>query len=562
MKMKRLEKIALLVSFFALWAILGVYSGGPIFSDEFLYINAGLANQAVPNYGNRFFHVYLQKLFMAVAPTPLWGVRFFWGFLIALTAALIYLNARSLFKTNHILHGLLAVAFFFTFSLISDYSGEPAVDITAMAMTMVYVTVFLIALREPTVRYRMLILLGALAFLSFKTKETTLFINLLLLGFLFDEDGRWDWQRIWGLVKPLLIGLAAAIGLFILLDGLILGDPFFVISPATFRAVFKNYSFEPGFFIDPISWYKEYFLDEILLAFLLYIISGVALRDQLSSPLRLLWLYPLVLAVFITLNMLKVTFGYIERFFFPALPVVAMLAPQFLRFTLPNDRKQWAGFGTLLGVSAVLLLALRSVMMAYAESLNFAFLNFLESIFYPVILSLLFICILWARRFSWAGVVVPLFCLAAMLFNPLMHTYKYFFVFPKVQERYDEIFYPFEELQEELDLDESDVLLLSANLREEADMLRDDPNEVVGMYNFFFDARIDQDSVEIAHDREMLPNILVRRDITHAIISWGDWRWLVEQPGLLKEIEEKFDIHPDPRENFVFLAAKQGSGIQ
>ena len=65
-------------------------AGGPIFSDEFLYIDAGLRNFAEPSYGNRYFHIYLQKLFMSLAPTPLQGVRIFWGFLIALTAALIY----------------------------------------------------------------------------------------------------------------------------------------------------------------------------------------------------------------------------------------------------------------------------------------------------------------------------------------------------------------------------------------------------------------------------------------------------------------------------------------
>ncbi len=556
MKMSRLEKIALLLSFLILWGILGAFAGGPIFSDEFLYINAGLVNQAEPNYGNRFFHVYLQKLFVDLAPTPLWGIRFFWGFLIALTAVLIYINARGLLKKSNILHGLLAAAFFFTYPLITEYSGEPAVDITAMAMTILYVTVFLIAMREPAWRYRMLVLLGALAFLSFKTKETTLFINMLLLGFLYDGDGRWDWRRAAGLVNPLLIGLAAAVGLFIILDGLVLGDPFFAISPATFGAVFNNYSFEPGFFIDPVSWYRVYFLNEILLVFLLYIISGVALRDKLSQPMRLLWLYPLVLAAFITLNMLKVTFGYIERFFFPALPVLAVLAPQFLRFDPPQTRRQWAGFGALLALGALLLLALRSVMMAYSASLDFAFPAFLDSIFYPFILSVLFTCVLWAKKYSWAGAVVPLFCLAAMLFNPLTYSYKYFFLFPKVQERYDEIFYPFEALREDLTMGDGDVLLVSASLRDEVDMLRDDPNEIVGMYNFFFDARIDRENVAIAYSRDTLGASLSRRGVTRAIISWGDWQWLTGQPDVMAEIDEEFLVLPDPLENFVFLKLK------
>ena len=90
MQVSKTEKILIILFFAATWAVLAINAGGPIFSDEFLYIDAGLRSFAEPSYGNRYFHIYLQKLFMALAPTPLQGVRIFWGFLIAVTAALIY----------------------------------------------------------------------------------------------------------------------------------------------------------------------------------------------------------------------------------------------------------------------------------------------------------------------------------------------------------------------------------------------------------------------------------------------------------------------------------------
>src|SRR5690606_17286895 len=104
-------------------------------------------------------------------------------------------------------------------------------------------------------------ILGALIFILFKTKETTIFIFYLFLGFGFDPQGRWDWRRLLSILKPVLIGFACGVLLFILLDGLILGQPFFAVSPVTFAAIFKNYDFAPGFFINPSDWYREYFLD-------------------------------------------------------------------------------------------------------------------------------------------------------------------------------------------------------------------------------------------------------------------------------------------------------------
>ena len=371
MQVSKTEKVLIILFFAATWAVLALNAGGPIFSDEFLYIDAGLRGFAEPSYGNRYFHIYLQKLFMSLAPTPLQGVRLFWGFLIALTATLIYFNARTLFKKSNPLHGLLALAFFFSFPLITEYSGEPAVDITAMAMVILYISVYLYALRNPDKKRIAAIALGALAFIAFKTKETTIFVNFLLLGFILDEHGHWDWQALRDLVRPILTGLAAGIGLFILLDGLILGKPFFAIDPATFAAIFKNYTFEPGFFFGPTSWYREYFLDDILLPFLLFVISGISLGAKTDARRRLLWIYPLLLAVFVTWNMLKVTFGFIERFYFPALPVIATLAPQFLRITWPDSRKKWLIYGLLLAAAAALIFILRSALMAYSASFQF-----------------------------------------------------------------------------------------------------------------------------------------------------------------------------------------------
>ena len=450
MQISKTEKILIILFFAATWAVLALNAGGPIFSDEFLYIDAGLRNFPVPNYGNRYFHIYLQKLFMALAPTPLQGVRCFWGFLIALTAALVYFNARTFVRKSSALHGLLALAIFFSYPLITEYSGEPAVDITAMAMVTLYVSVYLYALRNPDKKRIAVIVLGALAFIAFKTKETTIFVNFLLLGFVLDGQGKWSWQALKDLIRPVLTGLAAGIGLFIVLDGLILGKPFFAISPATFAAVFKNYEFQPGFFFGPTSWYKVYFLDELLLPFLLFILSAIRLGPNMDARRRLVWIYPLLLAVFVTWNMLKVTFGFIERFYFPALPIIAMLAPQFLRITWPDTRKKWLIYGLLSAAAVALIFILRSAMMAYSASFHFEFLRFLDSIYYPILISILIAAAIWTKKFHWAGSIIPLFCIAAMLLSPLLYTYKYFFRYPKVQERYDLLFHPFETFKDEL----------------------------------------------------------------------------------------------------------------
>ena len=103
-----------------------------------------------------------------------------------------------------------------------------------------------------------------------------------------------------------------------------------------------------------------------------------------------------------------------------------------------------------------LIFILRSAMMAYSATFHFEFLRFLDSIYYPILISILIAAAIWTKKFHWAGSIIPLFCIAAMLLSPLLYTYKYFFRYPKVQERYDLLFHPFETFKDELKIEAPD----------------------------------------------------------------------------------------------------------
>jgi 4-amino-4-deoxy-L-arabinose transferase-like glycosyltransferase len=556
MKISRFEKIILVILVIALWAILAVYAGAPVFSDEFMYIDIGLRNYKEPSYGNRYFHIYLEKLFMSVAPTPLIGVRIFWGFVIALTIGLVYYNARTFLRGSNPLHGLLAAAFFLSFPMLVDYSGEPAVDLTAMLMVTLYLTVYLYGLHRPEKRKYALMALGTLAFLAFKTKETTIFINFLLLGYLFEEGVRWQWRRLLDLIKPLLIGLGIGILIFMLLDGFILGDPFFAIRPTTFGAIFTHYDFGKVFFDVPQNWYHEYFLDDLLLPFVLYLVSCLRLRDELDVPHKLVCVYPLLMAAFVTVNMVKIPWGIIERFYFPALPVVAMLAPQFLRFEWPKERRSWLGFGLLLAASGGLAFALRAMLLNFASSMSFDFSQALDSLYYPVILSILLASVVWIKKFNWAGAVIPLFCIAAMLVSPLMHNYKYIVRVQKLNERYATIMYPFRAFPDNLALAAGDRLYVSPRLDKEYGMLSDDPNDVVAMYNFYYDARISADNVFMGYTPDSLFKQLTAKKQTRALLTQADWELLQTDPAQLAAVKELYKVKLDLQRRVVLLVRK------
>ena len=523
MRISKFEKWTVVVISVLLWTVLALLAGGPIFSDEMLYLDAGLRNVAVPSYGNRYFHIYLQKLFISIFPTPLTGVRVFWGLLISLTTGLVYINARTFNRKSTVLHGLLAIVFLFSFPLIEEYSGEPAVDITAMAMTTLYLTIYLWAVRNPEKQKQALFILGILAFLCLKTKETTIFVHILLVGFVTEENGSDSlWKKLINIFKPFLIGVLVGIGIFVLLDTVFLGNPFFAIAPSTFQAVFSNYDFEPGFFFGPANWYEVYFLDELLLSFLLFLISGIQLQKSAENKIRIIWIYPLLFAAFLSWNMLRVPWGFIPRFFFPALPVIAILAPQSLRFKWPRKKRNWIWFIVSLLLSVALALFMRAFWLKTASKYSFDYVRILDAVYYPILVSILLAVIIWENRAGWKRTIVQFFCIGSLMISPLIYNYKYFVNYPKVKEQYAVIFYPFEVFRSKLEIMDNDLMYVSGHIKTSQDMLSRDPNDIIGMYNFFFDARISEDNVFLGYNQEKLGFDLLNRDFSFVLLSQDD----------------------------------------
>jgi hypothetical protein len=555
MQLSKTEKWTLIIISILLCLGLILLAGGPIFSDEFLYLDLGLRNVIEPSYGNRYFHVYLQKLFVSILPTPLLGVRVFWSFLIAISTALVYFNARTITKDSSIIHGLLGVAFFFAFPLIKEYSGEPAVDITAMTMTVIYLSVYLWGVKNPKKLPKTLFLLGLLSFLSLKTKETTIFINILLVGFLIEKFK--EKITIKGLIiffRPFLIGIALGIGIFIILDSLFLGKPFFAIDPSTFGSIFTHYDFGAGFFNGPTSWYSVYFLDELLLPFILFLLGGVQLQNKVDKDVRIVWVYPLILAAFVSWNMLKIPWGFIERFYFPALPVIAILAPQVIRIELPNTKRSWIWFMISMLFAMLLAWFMRLYWVDVSKQYYFDYARMLDAVYYPILISLLLAILVWKNKSDWKWTVIQLFCIGSLLFSPLVSNYKYFVTFPKIKERYSVLLYPFESFKTQFNVLEDDLVFVSGNIKEDQNMLSRDPNDIVGMYNFFFDARITRDNIFLGYDETKTGSNLSTREFSYVLLTESDIDQLKTE-NLWDEIIDNYSqIDSDQTESIFLLS--------
>lgn len=538
------------------WIIFAALGSGPVYSDELLYVDIGLNNYQVPSYANRYFHVYLQKMFMNLAPTPLLGTRIFWGFLVALTGLLVYWNARSFFKHSRPLHGLLAVGFYFSYHFISLYCGVTSADITAMCMVTIFLSIYLFHLRSGRIHRWLVIVMGAVVFLSFKTKETTLFANVFLLGLLFNPDGKFEFHNIRDLIKPFLIGFFSAVGLFILLDAIFLRAPFFSISPSSFAAVFENYAYTGGFRKEPVSYFTTFLLADILVPFLLYIVSGITNYGREESPsIKLIWLFPLLLAFFMTLNMLKIPWGFIERFYFPALPVIAILAPQWLRLEPPRSAREKIIMSLLVAGALGLVLITYVFSQNYVASLKWDFGKFTESIYQPLLLCLLLGFILVVRRVNWVNVAIPLFCIIALLITPWSYNQKYLYRVPFTKDYFNQVYAPFITYHDQIQPGNI-KFFVSNDLNSQYQMLTNDRNEVSAMFNIFFNARTSQKDFQIGFEPGKIGTTLAAGNFNYALLTTADWEAILRDPNLAAGVQNQYTVDPDPGGKLVLLEGK------
>jgi Ca2+/Na+ antiporter len=214
-------------------------------------------------------------------------------------------------------------------------------------------------------------------------------------------------------------------------------------------------------------------------------------------------------------------------------------------------------FAGLLLVAGGLIVGLRAVMISYAASMSFDYSELLDSLYYPVLLSLLLAYVIWVRRMRWWNVVIPLFCIAGMLLSPLMYTYKYFYRIPRVNERYEDLMYPFSTFDDDLaDLQPDDRLYISPRMDTEYGFLSEDPNDIVAMYNFYYDARITPANVFMGYTQEAMVRQLTLKDQSLAVLTWADWEYIQQDAAGLAAVEEQYKMLPDPQRRLVLLAHK------
>ena len=539
------------VAVFVAASLIGLYAylyGGQLGgSDMLLYLDAGLRGYGELAILNRYTHVFLLALIDGFSPNPLEGLRLFSLFSSALTVILVYYIGRRVTPKSSPVNGVVAVLLILSLQLPLALLLQPGVDTTAMLIVLLFSATYVRWDSSQSNPRWLVLLLGFLFFLALKTKETTIVLAITLPGLIFLR-GRSSSEpprilNIWYFA----IGIVAALILLIVGNTIVLNAPLFGLRPSEFLEFAQAYSSGTSLRPAPGDIFRSFILTDLALPFLLFVASGLMRRSELSSALRILWLVPLALSMFLTLSMVQSTWGVVPRFFLPGIALMCALAGQVVSIRWPEGKERKLAIGYLLSTGIVLLsvgllgLSLRS---------QWPFPDYFFNIFAPIVLAVLIGLLILNPGDSVVGYPV-LLCILALTVYPIRLQLPEIARTPSLElpnARFDS----FAAFDSQITPTQDMTLLVSASMLR-ALSISNNREELSALFNVYFDATTDRDNFKILDRGVEFVQLLVHDEFGLVLISSHDWDWLRESPNDRPEWRDRYQPIEEDSGRFILL---------
>jgi hypothetical protein len=506
---------------------------------------------------NRYWHIYLQALFMRITGDALIGARLFWSFLFAVSTVSIYLAARNLARSHHLLIGAVAALLFFSFRVVFAYAGVTYPDFTLGAHLAMTSVVYLSLRSSEGSKDRILLsVFGLLVFLSLKSRELGLCLLPLFAGVGFDQSGAWSISRfsrrsLWAVAAFSFCAFANLIADSILVTQ----SPFWDLPERITKGGENPYLFSV-ITSTPLHVLVE---GSFLCPTLLYLASfGVLKNKGYSSYERILWLIPLFAITILFVRTFVTHWDTYDRYLLVTVHFLCVCGSQtFLAFSRLGRK---LGF-TLFGAAMTVLTSIGAHRLlgwpdgsAYLK--NWDRQVFYETLVFPIgsigCLVLLGLVSKWTR--------FRVFVFGLFFWLALYPALKTNFVglvtgssIQVSQRRFD----PLEAFGDRIDLSSGKRLFVLTSLYDDCETFGRDPVSCSRLFNVYFNADTEANQFArgdlVTLDKEF-------RGFENILLTAQDWRQLSERWTQSQDPEivlspdgTRFTLEKDSGNRFYFL---------
>jgi hypothetical protein len=351
-----------------------------------------------------------------------------------------------------------------------------------------------------------------------------------------------------------------------LLNTLIVGDTFWGIRPSDFldylNITGRNINKVP---VD-MNFLTNIIINLLTVPFLLYLISAFQVDGlQFGNHLKLIWIYPFLLTIFLTVVLFASGHGVTDRFFFPAVPVLCIFGSQVLQFCDFKTRgdKIRLGVYSIIGlvVSVAILLMSQSIVSITKYTMESLTHNVIQTIF----LSIFLVSLVWNQPLLIRKMALPIICLIVLLFQPIFLNFHSIVIDQPTNRKLSQLLYPFSVFSNKINYSPTMKLYISSSIYKENQMLSLQNDELRSMFNVYFreNANLGNFINPIIYDKskgelsyldpmDSLPEI----NYDYAIITANDWNRIRQDFKLFSLISSNYEFTLDDQGSIGLLTKK------
>lgn len=201
-------------------------------AEDMHYLGLAAWPEGVLNNLHEYGHIYLVKLLVELVSNPLLAARLYWGSMLALTVYLTTRVAADLNLPNSRAAGVAALLFLFGGFFKIKQAGILFPDLTAAVGMLASVLIYLrLPAQDGRRRTILLVLLGFILVWGVRSSSANWILVMMLPGLGWRNSQRWQREEFFGGLRRVGAGAILAVTALVLLDGFILGDPWFSLRP-------------------------------------------------------------------------------------------------------------------------------------------------------------------------------------------------------------------------------------------------------------------------------------------------------------------------------------------
>lgn len=550
-RISKTESIIIIAISLLAIAVLTISAGGPRFSDELAYIAPGINGFENLGIMNRYFHVYIQAFFMQLAPSPITGVRLFWSSEMVLTALMIYFGIRLLSRKTTAIHCMVGVIFFFSLPLFLIYAGTTIIDLTSMTLVTGILFLYLLSVRFEKSAKWFALGIGALLFFSYETKELNLVASFVVIGFGMDEKGEFHWKLLWQRLRWSFGGIAAGVVIFMVLSSIVVHDPFWALRPSEYVRYSHGYA---SLFLRehvPYDYFRE--LMSLMSLFLIFLVVGIHDKVGIGGRERIIWFFPFVYVVALTLVWIHSPYGTLPRLLYPSLPVMCMFVPQILHYDFPTERRQRGHLIILIAIGMLLVTGMVLIYPYISKALGWDYTDFTTSFVLDILISLVLIVLTWIRKFTKITFAIALCGVVLLAAQPLQVNYKDVIVNRANQKLYSERISPFSSFQTSIHYTPTMKMLISEDIAKSYGLLAEGVDDIVGLFDLFFDKPAVRSNFTVVDNGRQLLSDIFSGSYDYVFMTSSDWNSITEQPNDKSQILMFYNVKATESGEIYFL---------